>query len=160
MKCRLTFASASRDRSTVSGSGGSPTDLAGLTLIDDLSVDRQIGFVTWDAWLENVEKKIAAARSGLKINNFAAVLQGAIDSHGVALARSVLARDDLASGRMLRLFPDVTRPSALAYFVVYWKECASLPKLVAFCEWLLNEAATQSNCDMSRPSASHQMTAL
>jgi hypothetical protein len=78
----------------------------------------------------------------------------------VALARIVFAQDDLASGRMLPLFSDVTWPSALAYFVVYWKECASVPKLVAFCEWLLNEAATQSNCDISRPSASHQMTAL
>jgi LysR family glycine cleavage system transcriptional activator len=52
----------------------SPADLAGLTLIDDLSVDRQIGFVTWDAWLEAVGEKAIAARSGLTINNSAAVL--------------------------------------------------------------------------------------
>jgi hypothetical protein len=37
VKCRLTLASALR---------------------------KQIGFVTWDAWLENVEKKIVAGRSG------------------------------------------------------------------------------------------------
>jgi DNA-binding transcriptional LysR family regulator len=36
---------------------------------------------------------------------FIAVLQGAIDGHGVALARSVMARDDVAAGRLVRLFP-------------------------------------------------------
>ncbi|AFT90203.1 transcriptional regulator GcvA [Paraburkholderia phenoliruptrix] len=117
-----------------------PADLAGLTLIDDLSVDRQIGFVTWDAWLESVGKKTIAARSGLKINNSAAVLQAAIDGRGVALARSVLVRDDLAAGRLVRLFPDIVRPSVLAYYVVYRKECAALPRLVAFRDWLLGEA--------------------
>ncbi|SIT45943.1 hypothetical protein BN2476_490069 [Paraburkholderia piptadeniae] len=65
-----------------------PADLAGLTLIYDLSLDRQIGFVTWDAWLETVGTKAITARSGLKINNSAAVLQAAIDGRGVALARS------------------------------------------------------------------------
>ena len=122
----------------------SPADLANMTLIDDLSVDRQAGFVTWDtwnAWLENAGTNVVAGRAGLKINNSAAVLQAAIDGHGVALARSVLARDDLSSGRLIRLFPDITLPSALAYFVVYKKECAALPRLVAFREWLLSETA-------------------
>lgn len=120
-----------------------PADLAGLTLIDDLSVDRQAGFITWDAWLENVGKKEIAGRTGLKINNSAAVLQSAIDGHGVALARSVLARDDLNSGRLVLLFPEITCPSALAYFVVYRKECAALPRLVAFRDWLMSEAASR-----------------
>jgi LysR family transcriptional regulator, glycine cleavage system transcriptional activator len=118
-----------------------PADLAGLTLIDDLSVDRQSGFVTWDTWLDNAGVKVVASRAGLKINNSAAVLQAAVDGHGVALARSVLARDDLNSGRLIRLFPEITLPSSLAYFVVYRKECAALLRLVAFREWLFSETA-------------------
>lgn len=110
-------------------------------MIDDLSVDRQSGFVTWDTWLENAGVKVVASRAGLKINNSAAVLQAAVDGHGVALARSVLARDDLNSGRLIRLFPEITLPSSLAYFVVYRKECAALLRLVAFREWLLSETA-------------------
>ena len=39
---------------------------------------------------------------GLRINNSAAVLQAAIDGQGVALARSVMAHDDLAAGRLVR----------------------------------------------------------
>ncbi|HKR40994.1 MAG TPA: transcriptional regulator GcvA [Paraburkholderia sp.] len=121
----------------------SPADLAGLTLIDDLSVDRQTGFVTWDAWLETVSKKAIKARPALKINNSAAVLQAAIDGRGIALARSVLAHDDLAAGRLVRLLPDIARPSVLAYYVVYRKECAALPRLVAFRDWLVSEASAR-----------------
>jgi len=76
----------------------------------------------------------------MQINNSAAVLQATIDGHGVALARSVMTRDDLASGRLVRLFPKMEWASELAYYIVYRAECASLPKLVAFREWLLQEA--------------------
>jgi len=78
----------------------------------------------------------------MKINNSAAVLQAAIEGHGIALARSVMARDDLAAGRLVRLFPGIACTSALAYYVVYRAECSSLPRLVAFRDWLLKEAAT------------------
>ncbi|WP_109478675.1 transcriptional regulator GcvA [Paraburkholderia sp. C35] len=117
-----------------------PDDLSGLTLIDDLSVDRQAGFITWDTWFEQAGAKPRKTRANLKINNSAAVLQAAIDGHGVALARSVLARDDLAAGRLVRLFPKLTTPSQLAYYIVYRSECADLPRLVAFRDWLREEA--------------------
>lgn len=83
-----------------------PSDLAGLKLIHDLSVQARSGFTTWSAWLEKAGTKLDTKR-GLKINNSAAVLQAAVDGHGVALARSILARDDLAAGRLVRLFPEV-----------------------------------------------------
>jgi LysR family glycine cleavage system transcriptional activator len=77
---------------------------------------------------------------GMRINNSAAVLQAAIDGRGVALARSVMARDDLAAGRLVRLFPRVKFASELAYYVVYRAECSSLPRLMAFRDWLVSEA--------------------
>lgn len=70
----------------------------------------------------------------------AAVLQAAIDGQGVALARSIMARDDVAAGRLVRLFPEIELASALAYYVVYRPECAALPKLIAFRDWLVREA--------------------
>lgn len=78
---------------------------------------------------------------GMQINNSAAVLQAAVEGHGVALARSVMARDDLASGRLARLFPEISVAAELAYYVVYRQECASLPRLTTFRDWLLAEAA-------------------
>lgn len=120
-----------------------PGDLVRATLIHDLSMDGHAGFPSWDKWFRKVGVKGAAASRGLKINNSAAVLQAAIEGQGVALARSVMAHDDVASGRLLRLFPRIRFASELAYYVVYRPECAGLPKLAVFRDWLMEEAAAQ-----------------
>ncbi|WP_084162042.1 transcriptional regulator GcvA [Paraburkholderia bannensis] len=125
------------------GKWRTPRDLARETLIHDLSVDSHAGFATWDAWFDAAGVQEAAVRRGMKINNSAAVLQAAVDGQGIALARSVMARDDLAAGRLVRLFPEIAYRSALAYYVVYRPECASLPRLVVFRDWLMSEAQKQ-----------------
>ncbi|EMN5127515.1 transcriptional regulator GcvA [Paraburkholderia sp. LEh10] len=117
-----------------------PSDLARETLIHDLSMDSRTGFPAWDTWLRKAGVADAATGRGMQINNSAAVLQAAIDGHGVALARSVMARDDLATGRLVRLFPEITYASPLAYYIVYRDECSGLAKLVAFRDWLRKEA--------------------
>jgi LysR family glycine cleavage system transcriptional activator len=119
------------------------SDLGDLRLIHDRSVDARSGFPTWDAWLEKAGATDVDTKRGLRINNSAAVLQAAIDGQGVALARSIMARDDLAAGRLVRLFPEVEFASVLAYHVIYRPECATLPKLVAFRDWLVREASTR-----------------
>lgn len=116
-------------------------DLACETLIHDLSMDSHAAFPTWEAWLQRAGVTDVAATRGMRINNSAAVLQAAIEGHGVALARSVMARSDLATGHLVRLFPEITFPSPLAYYAVYRPECSSKPGLVAFRDWLINEAA-------------------
>ncbi|HDR9502527.1 TPA: transcriptional regulator GcvA [Burkholderia cepacia] len=118
-----------------------PADLARETLIHDLSMDSRTGFPAWDTWLQKAGVPDVATGRGMRINNSAAVLQAAIDGHGVALARSVMVRDDLAAGRLVRLFPEITFASPLAYYIVYRDECSGLAKLMAFRDWLLKEAA-------------------
>jgi LysR family glycine cleavage system transcriptional activator len=139
------------------GKWRAPRELAGETLIHDLSVDGHAGFVTWQAWFEAAGVHDAATRRGMKINNSAAVLQAAIDGQGVALARSVMARDDMAAGRLVRLFPAISYRSALAYYVVYRPECASLPRLMTFRDWLLGEVRKETRVlkprSTGRPSA-------
>ena len=117
-----------------------PGDLRGQVLIHDLSVDTSTGFASWQAWLRHAGVQGVPTDRGLRINNSAAVLQAAIDGQGVALARSVMAHDDLAAGRLVRLFPQVRLESALAYYVVYRPECIAQPKVAAFRDWLLREA--------------------
>ncbi|APG85539.1 transcriptional regulator GcvA [Sinorhizobium americanum] len=124
------------------GNLAEPDDLTRTTLIHDLSVDPAIGFVTWDMWLRAAGVSESQPQRGMRIDNSAAVLQAAIEGRGVALARSILARDDLAAGRLQRLFPGFQVPSKLAYYVVYRAEYASLAKLQAFRNWLIEEAAT------------------
>lgn len=117
-----------------------PDDLRGQMLIHDQSVDTSTGFASWQAWLRHAGVQGVPTDRGLRINNSAAVLQAAIDGQGVALARSVMAHDDLAAGRLVRLFPQVRLESALAYYVVYRPECIAQPKVAAFRDWLLREA--------------------
>ena len=120
-----------------------PADLAGQTLIHDLSMDERQGFPSWGVWLRNAGAPTAASGRGMRINNSAAVLQAAIDGRGIALARSILARDDLAAGRLVRLFPRIDHKSALAYHVVYRADGLRLPKVAAFRDWLFQQAGLQ-----------------
>ena len=118
-----------------------PHDLMQETLIHDLSMDEHTGFPTWDHWLQTAGVIDVATSRGMKINNSAAVLQAAVDGHGIALARSVMARDDLTSGRLVKLFPEIALVSPLAYYVVYRAECSSLPRLRAFRDWLFEQVS-------------------
>lgn len=119
-----------------------PGDLVRETLIHDLSMVGHAAFPTWEVWLEKAGVTDAAMTwRGMQINNSAAVLQAASEGHGVALARSVMARDDLAAGRLVRLFPEISLALEVAYYVVYRPECAGLPRLATFREWLFAEAA-------------------
>lgn len=120
-----------------------PDDLGHAALIHDLSMDGHAGFPTWETWLRQAGATGVAASRGLRINNSAAVLQAAIEGRGVALARSVMARDDLTAGRVVRLFPEIGGARALAYYAVYRPESASQPRLAAFRDWLLEEVALQ-----------------
>ncbi|HMO45425.1 MAG TPA: transcriptional regulator GcvA [Rubrivivax sp.] len=121
-----------------------PGDLQRITRIHDLSMDGHAGFPTWDAWFQAAGVTDITPARGLKINNSAAVLQLAIEGRGVALARSVMARDDLAAGRLVRLFAQIRFVSPLAYYIVYRPESAGLAQLKAFRDWLISEAALQA----------------
>ncbi|HGM6729191.1 TPA: transcriptional regulator GcvA [Stenotrophomonas maltophilia] len=121
-----------------------PSDLGREMLIHDLSMDSHTGFPTWQAWFECVGLPDLGGNRGMKINNSAAVLQAAIEGHGIALARSVMVHDDLASGRLVRLFPEVSFQSPLAYYVIYRQDCSTLPRLKRFRDWLFSEAAEKS----------------
>ncbi|ALM89666.1 MULTISPECIES: transcriptional regulator GcvA [Alteromonas] len=109
------------------------------TLIHDQSMDAHTGFPSWSSWLKKAGVSGPFTTKSIQINNSAAVLQSAIDGHGVALARSVMAKDDVAAGRLVRLFPNISFQSPLAYYVVYRHECADLPRIQAFKDWLFKE---------------------
>lgn len=51
-----------------------------------------------------------------------------------------MAADDLKTGRLLRLYPEMKCSSTLAYYIVHREECQNMPKLVAFKTWLMGEA--------------------
>ena len=68
------------------------------------------------------------------------MIQAAKQGDGVALARSVLVGDSLASGRLVKPF-DVSLPTNYAYYVVCPEANLSRPKVKAFRQWLFAEVA-------------------
>ena len=123
-----------------------PHELIHEILIHDLSMGEVIshhaGVLSWETWFQKAGVVEVATKRGMQINNSAAVLQAAIEGQGIALARSVMAHDDLAAGRLIRLCPQVKVTSALAYYIVYRAERSNLPRLVVFRDWLLSEASS------------------
>ncbi len=116
-----------------------PEDLLCVPLIHDGSLGTHAGFPTWSDWLNKARVNGGNKAQHLQINNSAAVLQSAVDGHGVALARSVMVKRELDDGRLIRLFPNIALESALAYYLVYRPECSTWPKIQSFKAWLFSE---------------------
>lgn len=117
----------------------SPEALAQSTLIHDLSLAANEDFPNWRRWLDTHGFADIEAEHGLRINNSAAVLQAAVASQGLALGRSVMVRDDLAAGSLIRPFGEQSSPVSSAYYIVYRPECGELEKVQEFRDWLLSE---------------------
>ena len=111
-----------------------PSDLGHYTLLhDDMRED-------WQMWLMAAGATDIDATRGPGFSNSNLVVQAAIAGEGVALGRSVLVADDLAQGRLVRPF-DMSLPGEFAYYIVCPEADARRPKVEAFRNWLLDEAA-------------------
>lgn len=115
-------------------------NILNATLIDDLTMEAHKSYPTWNKWLEFVGIETSVIKSRLQINNSAAVLQAALEGQGIALARSVMAYDDIKTGRLVRLFENLQYKSPLAYYIVYRSEVVTLPKITVFKEWLITNS--------------------
>lgn len=123
--------------------GGAPTDaaaLARLPLIHDLTMQQAGVFPTWREWLQQQGLPLPAGEQGLQINSSAAVVQAAINGQGVALARRAFANDEVHSGRLLRLLPQVRWPVRWAYYLVQPADSTPPAPVRAFIDWLSLEA--------------------
>lgn len=122
------------------GNGFNLKDLLKETLIHDHSMVNHSDFPTWEKWLEIAGIKELQGKRNIQMNNSAAVLQTAMDGHGIALARSVMAQDDIRTGRLIKLFPNINYQSPLSYYIVYRHELSNLPRILAFKEWMIQES--------------------
>lgn len=111
-----------------------PEDLRRHTLLHD---DMQ---PNWAMWLREAGVTGVNPDRGPWFSHSDLAVRAAIDGQGVALGRSVLTADALADGRLVRPF-DIALPGEYAYYFVYPVEAAERPKIKAFRDWLLLEAA-------------------
>jgi LysR family glycine cleavage system transcriptional activator len=121
-----------------------PPDLAHHTLLHDEMTD-----ITWRNWLAATGVDNVDADGGVLFSHSGLTVDAAIAGQGVALGRSLLVADDLTSGRLVRPF-DLSLASSYAYFVVYPRASADLPKIKSFRDWLLVEARTSESASLLR----------
>ena len=121
-----------------------PQDLSRHTLLHDEMTD-----ITWRNWLAAAGVDEVDADSAVLFSHSGLTVDAAIAGQGVALGRSLLVADDLRSGRLVRPF-DLALASSYAYFVVYPRTHADLPKIRSFRDWLLVEARASESASLLR----------
>ena len=110
-----------------------PEDLIHHTLLHD------DGHGDWRTWLLAAGVDDVNPERGTIFTNSSMLIDAAVAGQGVALARSVLAADELAAGRLVEPFK-LHLSRDFAYYAVYPAATADQPKLKAFRDWLLAEA--------------------
>ena len=117
-----------------------PEDLRRHTLLHDDSMDFEAAAPDWRMWLAAAGVDGVDPERGLRFSQADLSLQAAIEGVGVALGFRSLVSGDLAAGRLVMPF-DLSLPLSFAYFVVAPESTAERPKVAAFRDWLLAEAA-------------------
>ena len=110
-----------------------PEDLKYHTLLHDDY------FEDWSRWMLAAGVDNVDLEHGPVYEDSAHILQAAIAGEGVALGRSALAADDLAAGRLVKIF-DISLPVEYAYYVVAPEASADRPKVAAFRDWVIETA--------------------
>ncbi len=108
------------------------------TLLSDNST------VTWHDWQQAAALATAAPRATVKpsmrFTDAALMVQAAVGAQGVALARSLLVRDDILAGRLVRL-PGPVLPAAFSYYLVSDARRALSSSAKQFAAWIVLELA-------------------
>lgn len=110
-----------------------PEDLAYHTLLHD------DGHGDWRTWLLAAQVETVDPNRGTVFTDSSMLIEAAKRGQGVALARSVLAQDELDAGTLVRPFGQSV-PASFAYYIVCPKDVAEQPKIKAFRQWVLAEA--------------------
>ncbi len=115
------------------------SDLERHTLLHVASMPR-----LWRDWLIEAGYAELKPRQGLTLDHFYLSIQAAIDGLGVAMGPTALVSDDLAAGRLVTPFPEVSLP-ARSYFAYVPQRDPMNPAGAVFCEWLANAGGTPAS---------------
>jgi LysR family glycine cleavage system transcriptional activator len=114
-----------------------PEDLLKFPLLHDR---RPAAGEDWWSWLAALGVSQPVPAGGTAFSQQDMVLQAAIDSQGVALSRTQLVIDDLKAGRLVQPLKETVRASQ-SYYLVCLAESLEMPKVAAFRDWMVAEAA-------------------
>ncbi len=116
------------------------SDLKHFTLLHSNHDELDPGWPDWAMWLKVVCAEDIDSTHGIFFNQSDQLFQAALDGQGVALLANVMADPEVAAGRLVQPF-SARLPVKLNYHLVTSPYKASLTKVAAFREWILNESA-------------------
>lgn len=117
-----------------------PADLLNVTLLHNSAMDWDTTFPTWPHWLANAGVTQTGALNLRRFDDFNLIVQATLAGLGVSMVWGTLVSDDLASGRLVPLFP--AQPLVNAYHLVCPRKHLENPKVAAFRDWVREEAGT------------------
>lgn len=121
----------------------SGADFAQVTLIeaDHDSRFQNIELLSWQRWLEAQNLPQLEPKRWLYLNYAHQIVQAAMAGQGFALCRMPLVADHLARQDLVELLPSERLDTPLSYWLIVSQRSAQKPEVVAFCEWLMAQAA-------------------
>jgi LysR family glycine cleavage system transcriptional activator len=117
-----------------------PADLKNHCLLQYDDPDVRHPWLHWKTWLEVAGIPDLRPVGTLSFSGFEQIIPAAVAGHGVALGRSPLVKDLLATKELVAPFKTSADP-ARAYFAVTSRTAAARPEVTGFVEWLKEEAA-------------------
>ena len=111
-----------------------PDDLKAATLLQMSTRPH-----AFEEWLAARNVSGVDGRRGPRFEHHAMVLQAAIAGLGVAVLPAFVVDDELAAGRVVEAFADTRVRTGKGYWLVYPERRRTLPALLAFREWLLQQ---------------------
>lgn len=120
-----------------------------LDSLDDLKFHRLLHDSTrdsWKTWIRYFHVPGVKVEQGPIFSHTMMVLQAAALGQGIALANSVLARPELASGRLVCPFEEKLISKSSFYLVCHQSQ-AELGKIAAFRQWLLEQIRDEQDED-------------
>jgi LysR family transcriptional regulator, glycine cleavage system transcriptional activator len=115
--------------------GRLPKDPASM-LSEPLLIDRNL---SWRAWFKSAGLKLDREIAGTSFTDTNALMEAAVAGQGIALGRLSFTRSDILAGKLVRLSEYSLRVS-YCHYAVYPISSESNPSLVAFRDWLIEEA--------------------
>jgi LysR family glycine cleavage system transcriptional activator len=115
---------------------------SGVCDLQDLAPDMLLrdDFFSWNHWLEQTGNAHSLKPTGPLYSDSSLLLQAAEAGQGIALGRSVLVEDALASGRLVRIGSQSLK-AAGAYYLVHSSSAPNTATMDAFRSWLMAVAA-------------------
>ena len=120
-----------------------PGDLARFALVEasDAHRTQHTELLSWRRWFDVQQLTRLEPKRWLYFNYAHQIAQAALTGQGVALVRTPLIAESLASGDLVEPFPQLRLDSPLAYWLIIGPRSGARAEVLAFCIWLKTQAA-------------------